>query len=185
MGPAPRRPAAALVAVALWVTACGDGDDGTGEVDVDGGTTMEVSSSDLAAGADVPVRFTCDGEDARPALAWSELPENTAEVVVVVDDPDAPSGTFTHWTVWGLGPSDTPLAGPLPGGATEGTNGFGSVGWRGPCPPRGADPHNYRFRVFAVDAPVDLPSGAQPGDVASAMRDHVLAEGRLTATYGR
>lgn len=185
MGPVPRRRATTVVvAAALCLAGCGGGD-GAGEVDVDGEATMEVSSSDLVTGATVPVRFTCDGEDARPALAWGEPPDGTTEVVVVVDDPDAPGGTFTHWTVWGLDPADTPIGSSLPGGAIEGTNGFGSVGWRGPCPPRGADPHRYRFRVLAVDTPVGLSSGATPDAVDRAIRGHVLAEGHLIATYSR
>lgn len=146
---------------------------------------IEVTSADLQAGGTVPARFTCDGEDAVPALAWSGLPDGTLEVVVVVDDPDAPRGTFTHWTVWGLAPGDTPLGSPLPEHAVEGRTSFGRVGYGGPCPPRGDQPHRYRFRVFAMGVGVDLPGGASPDDLAAAMEDHVLGLGELEVTYGR
>ena len=113
------------------------------------------------------------------------MPDDTGEVALVVDDPDAPNGTFTHWTAWGLAPDATPVAADLPDDVVQGANGFGSVGYRGPCPTPGDDPHHYRFRVLALDTALDLREGADPGEVADAIREHVLAEGRLTATYGR
>lgn len=146
---------------------------------------MQVGSPDLADDGTIPVQFTCDGDDALPALAWTGLPDGTAEIAVVVDDPDAPGGTFTHWTAWGIDPAATPLASDVPRPATQGTNDFGSIGYRGPCPPEGDEPHRYRFRILALDAPLDLPEGASPDEVAAAVDGHVLAEGRLTATYGR
>lgn len=183
----PRDPHPALVvasvAVVLAVTACGRTG---GDPDVDEQeATVEVGSPDLADQGTVPVQFTCDGADSMPAIAWTNLPDDTVEVAIVVDDPDAPNGTFTHWTAWGIDPGDTPLAEDLPRPTVQGTNDFGSVGWRGPCPPPGDDPHRYRFRVFALDAPLRLDEGASPDEVASAMDGHVLGEGLLTATYAR
>lgn len=146
---------------------------------------MNVTSSAISEGSGIPVRFTCDGEDVPPALAWSQTPGEAAAIAVVVDDPDAPGGTFTHWTVWGLRPDDTPLEGELPAGAVEGTNDFREVGYRGPCPPGGDPAHTYRFRVLALRSPLELPRGAGPDEVAAAVEDRLVAEGRLTATYGR
>ena len=177
------RAAIALAAV-LVVTGCSSG----GGVAVGPDTeesTVDVTSPDLADGDEVPTRFTCDGDDVRPAIAWAGLPEGTTTVAVVVDDPDAPNGTFTHWTAWGLDPDATPLRDDLPSATVEGANGFGSAGYRGPCPPRGDSPHHYRFRVLALDTSLDLAAGASPDEVGAAVRDHVLAEGRLTGTYGR
>jgi Raf kinase inhibitor-like YbhB/YbcL family protein len=145
---------------------------------------LDVSSDDLEQGARVPVRFTCEGDDVAPHLAWGNPPEGTVEVVVIVDDPDAPGGTFTHWTVWGLEPGDE-LPGGMSDGAVEGRNDFGSVGYRGPCPPPGDEPHRYRFRVLAVDRPLGLDEGAPPVDVAAALEGHVLGEGVLEARFGR
>lgn len=172
---------AVMVGAAVLAVACG----GRSGIDVDGGATMKVSSSAFSEGDTIPARFTCDGDDARPDLAWSEAPDGAVGIAVVVDDPDAPGGTFTHWTVWGLAPQDSPLEERLPGRATEGTNDFGQVGYRGPCPPSGDAPHTYRFRVLALDSAVDLARGATPSELAEAVSGHVVAEGRLTATYGR
>jgi Raf kinase inhibitor-like YbhB/YbcL family protein len=172
--------AAVLLAVALTVSACDD--DG---VAVDAPDTIVVSSTALSDGGSVPAAHTCDGDDVPPDLSWSEVPPDTVEVVVVVDDPDAPRGTFTHWTVWGLGPAEALADGQLPPAAIEGTNDFDEVGYRGPCPPAGDDAHRYRFRVVAVDAPVDLPEDADPDELAAALEDTVIAHGELTASYGR
>lgn len=180
--PSPR--AAIALAAVLLATGCSSG----GGVAVDPDTedsTVDVTSPDVADGDAIATRFTCDGDDDRPAIAWSGLPDGTTTVAVVVDDPDAPKGTFTHWTAWDLDPDASPLGDVLPATVVEGTNGFGSVGYRGPCPPRGDSPHHYRFRVLALDASLDLAAGASAADVDAAVRGHVLAEGHLTATYGR
>lgn len=172
---------AITAAAVLLAASCG----GDGAVEVGAPRTITVASDDLRDGDLVPVRFTCDGDDVPPELGWEGLPEDTVEVVVVVDDPDAPGGTFAHWTVWGLAGSGGAVAGPLPSSAVEGANDFGTVGYRGPCPPPGDEPHGYRFRVLAVDAPLTVESGAAPEVVAEALDGHVLAEGVLRATYAR
>jgi Raf kinase inhibitor-like YbhB/YbcL family protein len=102
---------------------------------------MPVSTSDDAAAT-----HTCEGEDVSPPLAWSGVPEGTASLALVVDDPDAPSGTFTHWLAWGIDPAASVL-GEGEAAPVEGQNDFGSVGWRGPCPPPGHGPHRYFFRL--------------------------------------
>lgn len=172
------------VAVVGAMVSAGCRDRGDGRLDeFDGAVTVEVRSDDLQDGGEVPVQFTCDGEDVPPSLIWSGLPDGTEQVVVIVDDPDAPGGTFTHWTVWGLTPADS-LEDDVPEHAVEGNNDFGRSGYGGPRPPPG-DPHQYRFRVLALDTAVVLQSGAPPSALADAIDGHVLGEGVLEATFGR
>jgi Raf kinase inhibitor-like YbhB/YbcL family protein len=165
----------------LLLAACG----GDGGVGTDGDAVLEVTSPGVVEGGQVPVEHTCDGTDEPPELAWSAAPSEAEEVLVVVDDPDAPGGTFTHWTVWGLDPDASPLTIPLPAGAIEGTNDFGEVGYRGPCPPEGDEEHGYRFRVIALAQPLELPTAATAEELAGAIEGRVLGEGQLTAVYGR
>jgi Raf kinase inhibitor-like YbhB/YbcL family protein len=168
----------AWTAVVL-LSAC-TGADGIGDAEL----AFEVTSGALVEGAQVPVEHTCDGADEPPDLAWTDVPEEAAQVLVVVDDPGAPDGPFTHWIVWGLDPGAPPLTTPLPAGAIEGTNDCGDVGYGGPCPPEGDQAHTYRFRVIALAQPVRLSEAATVDEVAGAVEE-VLGEGRLTATYGR
>lgn len=183
----------------------GEGDDGDGGEGVDGdatdGTDDGTAESDLSItsaafddGEEIPRRYTADGEDASPPLAFEEVPEEAAALALVVEDPDAPSGVFTHWLLWNV-PADTteiPEGQPtgtetLPdlGGAEQGTNDFGTIGYSGPAPPEDDDPHRYRFRLSALGAELDLPSGAGRGDVVSAVEDERIAEAELAGTYGR
>lgn len=140
---------------------------------------MELTSPAFAAGEPIPAAHTCDGADRPPPLAWSDVPAGTRALALIVDDPDAPRGTWLHWTIWNLPvePHD------LPGAAPQGMNDFGNVGWGGPCPPSGT--HRYFFRLFALDAPLDLPGGATRAELEGAMQDHVLAQAELMGTYRR
>ena len=145
--------------------------------------TMTVSSTAFADGGDLPRRHTCDGEDLSPPLSFSGAPEGTREIALLVEDPDAPSGTFVHWVAWGIDPS----AGALAEGAAApgaGRNGFGRPGYGGPCPPKGPA-HRYIFRAFAVSRRLELKSGASADDLREAMHGSVLAEGSLTGRYAR
>lgn len=144
---------------------------------------LTVTSTAFAEGSALPPRFTCEGDGISPPLAWSAPPPATKSVAVIVEDPDAPSKTFTHWIVYDLAPGVRSLpegAKNAPAGARDGTNDFGKVGYGGPCPPKGT--HHYVFRVFALDATLGLDK-LHASDLASAMNGHVLAEGALTATY--
>jgi Raf kinase inhibitor-like YbhB/YbcL family protein len=145
-----------------------------------------LTSTSIPAGGEIPRRFTCDGEDTSPDLAWSGTPNGTAALALVVDDPDA-SG-FVHWIVYDMTGSDT---GALPLGVSaspdappQGTNDFGSVGWRGPCPPSGE--HRYRFRLYALAAPLRF-GGAPNGRTIRAALDKasVLRTATLDARYRR
>ncbi|MEU1202101.1 YbhB/YbcL family Raf kinase inhibitor-like protein [Streptomyces sp. NPDC005813] len=144
-----------------------------------------VSSPAFADDGTIPRRYTCDGENVSPPLDLSGVPQGAAGLVVLVEDPDAPGGTFVHWTVWGIDPHETALAaGAVPRGAVQGRNGFGKLGYGGPCPPEGKA-HHYVFSVFAADVKPTLPEGAAAGDVKRALAGHVTASGTLVGRYGR
>ena len=187
------RAAAALVVVlaAAVPAGCG-GDDGepleTGAA-VPGFAFVE---SDVAEGESIDPRYTCDGENVSPALAWEGVPEDTAELALVVEDPDAPGGLFTHWLAYGLNPGTTELPAEVPAGrpvdggpvVLQGANDFGDDAFGGPCPP-GGEEHRYVFRLLALDAPTGLDGGASREELLAAAEDHVIGEARLTATYSR
>lgn len=148
--------------------------------------TIQLTSPAFAEGQTIPRPHTCDGEDRSPPLAWSGLPAGTEELALLVDDPDAPRGTFVHWVLWGLDPAASGLAeGEVPDGARRGRNGFGKQGYGGPCPPKGDEPHRYVFTLFAVSEPLTLEAGASAADLKRAVGDKLLAQGRLVGRYGR
>jgi Raf kinase inhibitor-like YbhB/YbcL family protein len=145
--------------------------------------TMTVSSAAFAEGDAIPRRHTCDGEDVSPPLTFSDVPSGTQELALLVEDPDAPGGTFVHWVAWGIDPSGGALAeAAAPPGV--GRNGFGRPGYGGPCPPPGPA-HRYIFTAFAVSQALDLRSGASADDLRRAIHGLVLAEGSLTGRYAR
>lgn len=156
----------------------------------EGGSTVQVTSPAFAAGQPIPDRYTCGGVGESPPLAWQEAPANTAAFALIVDDPDAPGGVFTHWLLYDVPPSVTRIDAGVPGaarladGAAQGTNSFGKTGYGAPCPPAGP-PHHYRFTVYALDAMLGLPPGATARQVQDAVRGHILGEGTLTGTYRR
>jgi Raf kinase inhibitor-like YbhB/YbcL family protein len=144
-----------------------------------------VTSPAFAAGAAIPRRFTCEGENVSPPLAWSGVAAGTAEVALVVDDPDAPRGTYVHWVVTGLDPADGRLAeGTVPPGARQLPNSAGSAAWTGPCPP-GGPAHHYRFTVYALQRPAEAAGNADPEQAVEAIEAAADARGRLVATFGR
>jgi hypothetical protein len=132
----------------------------------------------------IPSRHTCQGEDVSPPLQWTNVPEGTRSLALVVDDPDAPGGVFTHWIAWGLDPA----AEWLGEGASvprEGQNDFGTSGYRGPCPPPGHGRHRYVFRLYALDADLELGAGAAKAGLEQAIEGHVLTMAELVGTYER
>lgn len=135
-------------------------------------------------GQPIPEQYTCEGDDRSPPLAWTEPPDGTRSLALVVDDPDAPRGTFTHWLGWGIAPG----AGGLGEGEAaprEGRNDFGEPGYRGPCPPPGHGPHRYSFRLAALDSEIDLRAGAGKQEFERALDGHVLATAELLGRYER
>jgi len=152
--------------------------------------TLTVSSSAFQEGDKIPAKYTCEGQDISPPLAWSEPPAGTESIALIVDDPDAPGGVFTHWALFNLPPQTTELAeamptqAELPSGARQGKTDFGRAGYGGPCPPPGR-PHRYQFTVYTLDQTLDLKAGASRSELFSAMSGHILAQGRLTGLYQR
>jgi len=153
-------------------------------------TDIRLTSPAFGPGDAIPRQYTGDGQDESPPLRWDHVPAGTKNLAVVCEDPDAPTGLFTHWLAFNLPAAARelgqgfPKEPTLPDGTVQGTNGFGKTGYNGPAPPRGK-PHRYTFRVYALDAPLDLPPGAHRDDLATAMFDHVLGEGQLQGVYGR
>jgi Raf kinase inhibitor-like YbhB/YbcL family protein len=150
---------------------------------------MDLTSSAFRDGGNIPAKYTCDGDGVSPPLAWTGVPPGAQALALIVDDPDAPSGVFTHWVVFGIPPTVDRLAenashGGMPPGAKQGRNSTGKTGWFGPCPPSGT--HHYVFRLYAVNVPFDdLKSGAERSDVENAVHGHVLAETKLMGLYSR
>jgi Raf kinase inhibitor-like YbhB/YbcL family protein len=147
---------------------------------------MKLTSSAFADGAGIPVRYSCDGADRSPPLAWSEAPKGASSLALILADPDAPGGTFVHWTLYDIDPKLTKLAeGAVPSGAIEGENSFGKKGYGGPCPPKGDNPHHYEFAVYSLRDKPQLAAGASPPDVQEQIAKLALARGTLTGTFGR
>jgi Raf kinase inhibitor-like YbhB/YbcL family protein len=138
----------------------------------------------------IPARCTCDGEDRSPALSWDGAPDTTEAFALVVDDPDAPQRVFTHWVLFDLPAAVCELREHLPTtgrpaqGGVQGRNDFGSIGYRGPCPPVGA-PHRYRFTLYALDRPVRLDPGASKRELLQAIEGRIVSQAQLVGTYRR
>jgi Raf kinase inhibitor-like YbhB/YbcL family protein len=150
---------------------------------------LVLTSSAFAAGEPIPAKFSCDGEDVSPALAWGEPPAGTESFALIMDDPDAPAGTWVHWVLFNIPPEARSLPeaiGPDPtraDGSRHGTSSFRSLGYGGPCPPGGT--HRYFFKLYALDVLLDLRPGATVAELEAAMQGHVLAAAELMGTYSR
>lgn len=151
---------------------------------------LSVSSQAFQEGDRIPAKYTCQGQDVSPPLTWGEPPVGTQSFALIMDDPDAPVGVFTHWVIFNI-PSDSrqlaeaiPTQAQLSSGALQGKNDFGRIGYGGPCPPPGR-PHRYQFTLYALDQPLDLKVGASKKQVLDAMQGHILAQGQLMGTYQR
>jgi Raf kinase inhibitor-like YbhB/YbcL family protein len=153
-----------------------------------GAASMTLSSSAFGAGAAIPQQFTCKGADASPALEWSGSPAHTASFAMIMDDPDAPAGTWVHWVLWNFAatarslPQGVPRREQLDDGARQGKNSFEKVGYNGPCPPAGQT-HRYYFRLYALDTKLSLPAGASRDQLDAAMQGHVLAQAEYMGTF--
>lgn len=149
---------------------------------------MIVTSSSFAAEGAIPQQYSCKGEDESPALTWRDAPPKTRTFAIIMDDPDAPAGTWVHWVEWNI-PAAAHQLSPnvakteqLDDGTQQGRNSFGKIGYNGPCPPMGQT-HRYFFRVYALDAKLTLPSGADRAALDEAMKGHVLAESEYMGTF--
>jgi Raf kinase inhibitor-like YbhB/YbcL family protein len=145
---------------------------------------LTLTSPAFADGGNIPRARTCDGQNDSPELQWSGAPANTASYALIVDDPDAPAGTFTHWVLFDIPAAQTALPQGETGIGQPGQNGAGRPGYTGPCPPSGT--HRYFFRLYALDLPtLGLSAGASRDQVVSAMNGHILAQGQLMGRYAR
>ncbi|OQP59892.1 phosphatidylethanolamine-binding protein [Niastella vici] len=140
---------------------------------------LNVHSAAFSQGGQIPEKYSCEGDDINPPLEISNLPAETKTVAIIVEDPDAPHGTFDHWLVWNIPPNEHIAENSRPG--INGTNSFGKTGYGGPCPPSGS--HRYFFKVFAIDTKLDLLAGSHKKELQQAMKGHILAKGELMGHY--
>ncbi len=152
---------------------------------------MEIRSPAFFIGNTIPFKYTCDGDNISPPLQWESPPQGTNSFALILDDPDAPDGTFTHWVVYNL-PADTrelqegvAKHPKLHKGIMQGKNSFGDVGFGGPCPPKKDGAHRYFFKILALDQLLDLPPGASKEQVMAAMEGHVLDAAEVMGRYAR
>lgn len=135
-------------------------------------------------GEKISVKYTCDGDNLNPELKFSGVPAGAKSLALIVDDPDAPSGVFTHWLVWNIKPDTAAIdENSVPAGAVLGKNDAGSNRYLGPCPPSGT--HHYRFKIYALDTVLDLAGSAEKADLEKAMDGHILDQGLLTGVYSK
>ncbi len=149
---------------------------------------FSLTSQVFQQGGTIPAKYTCDGKDVSPPLSWEMVPDGAKSLALIVDDPDAPGGIFTHWVLFNLPaasrslPEGVPKLDRLDGGGIQGKNDFGKKGYNGPCPPR---LHTYRFILYTLDSELNLKPGASRQEVLKAMEGHVLAKAELDGKYGR
>lgn len=146
--------------------------------------TMKLSSTAFEHAGKIPLQYTCDGENMSPDLMFSELPDDTQSLVLVAEDPDAPLGTWLHWSLWNINPKTPVIAeDSVPEEAVQGTTSFNDIGYGGPCPPTGE--HRYIFKGYALDKKLTLGTGASRSDLESAMEGHIIAKAELMGLYKR
>lgn len=149
-----------------------------------GGAKMKISSPAFQEGGAIPEKFSKNGQNVNPELRIEGAPAKAKSLVLIVDDPDAPVGLFTHWLVWNIDPKTTEIAeNSVPKGAVQGTNDFPGRGYDGPQPPSGT--HRYYFKIFALDRMLDLKLGVKRREVDAAMRGHLLAQGESMGRYSK
>lgn len=150
---------------------------------------MTLTSSAFTHGAMIPKDYTCDGKDISPPLSWSDPPEKTQSFALIMDDPDAPMGTWVHWVIYNIPatarglPEGVPKDADLPDGSRQGRNSWRRIGYGGPCPPSGT--HRYFFKLYALDTVLTLASGATKDELLKAMEGHILAQAEFMGRYSR
>lgn len=179
--------------IGMGAVACGgNGDDGAPPGDGNGAPPdvgeMELASAAFQDGGTLPTDYTCDGQEISPPLEWDFGPAGTRSFALILDDPGAPSGAFTHWIFFDIPSHIVGLEAAVPdtaefdNGARQGENDFGDIGYGGPCPPPG-EPHHYRFTIYALDTTLGLEAGATITQLLDAMQGHVLAQAEIVAVY--
>lgn len=151
---------------------------------------FQITTSAFSSGGAIPKNYTCDGPDLSPPLSWKDPPAGTQGFALIADDPDAPAGTWVHWVIYNIPSSAKELregiqkTEQLSDGSLQGRNDFRKIGYGGPCPPAGK-PHRYFFKLYALDAKLNLKPGATKAEVESAIKGHTLAQSELMGKYGR
>jgi Raf kinase inhibitor-like YbhB/YbcL family protein len=181
-----------MIVIAITVVACGGSDSDVQPFDPEISVLGEITFSSPAFddGGDIPVEFTCDGDDTSPPLRWAELPAGTRSVAIILDDPDAPGQIFRHWSVYNI-PSGTHSLSAnqaktpdLKDSTRQSQNSFGGTGYGGPCPPTGQE-HEYLFFIYALSEPLVLEENASPLQVSEALRGRVVGTGSFSGMYAR
>jgi Raf kinase inhibitor-like YbhB/YbcL family protein len=151
---------------------------------------MRLLSDAFSTNGTIPSRYTCDGDNISPPLKWNDVPAETQSLALIVDDPDAPGGTFVHWVVYDISPNTREMPEAIPtgqstlsGSAVQGKNSFETIGYGGPCPPEGM--HHYVFKLYALDCALGLPTESKKADVEAAIEGHILAQSELVGHYER
>ncbi len=142
---------------------------------------LKISSPDFDDNKSIPIQFTCEGEDFAPTLTWQNVPNNTESFTLIMDDPDAPRGTWVHWLVFNMPANSRQLSTEIPEGAIEGVNTWGNSSYGGPCPPTGT--HRYFFKLYALDTTLMLTKQATKQDLESAMEGHILEQTQMIGLY--
>jgi len=148
--------------------------------------TFKLETPAFADGANIPIDFSCEGRDASPELRWSDAPPTARSFALIVDDPDAPGGTFTHWLLFDIPAAAGRLAEGDTATGVSGRNGFGRNGYGGPCPPRGRGAHRYFFKLYALDVDtLNLKAGASRAEIEAAIKGHVIGQAQLMGRFER
>jgi Raf kinase inhibitor-like YbhB/YbcL family protein len=169
-----------------WLVAAGGAD----KLNPKNVMNLQITSTAFSEGQPIPAKYSCEGSDISPPLQWTNAPTNTKSFALIMDDPDAPVGTWVHWVLYDLPanttglPEDVAKTQFVAGNAKQGLNSWPHLCYGGPCPPPGK-PHRYFFKLYALDAMLDLKPGLTKNDLLKAMEGHVLAEGQLMGTYQR
>ncbi len=153
--------------------------------------SMEISSAAFVHESTIPQDYTCGGTNISPPLTWKKAPSQTKSFALIMDDPDAPAGTWVHWVIFNIPKDKNGLAGAVPvmeqlsDGTRQGKNSFRETGYGGPCPPQGHGPHRYFFRLYALDTVLDLPQGANCAVLEAAMKGHILDRAEMMGRFER
>lgn len=151
---------------------------------------MKITTTAFNNGDKIPAQYTCDGTDISPVLKWSEVPKGTQSICLIMYDPDAPKGTWTHWVIYNIPPDvkelaeNTPKTETLSSGALQGTNDFGKIGYNGPCPPTGPE-HRYYFKIYALDTKIAPPAKPNKKQIDDAITGHIIEKTQLMGFYGK
>lgn len=144
---------------------------------------MKIFSTAFENNQNLPSKYTCDAENINPPLTISETPENAKSLVLIVDDPDAPSGDWVHWLVWNIDPKTTAIKENSVPSGTQGQTDFGQNKWDGPCPPSGS--HHYHFKIYALDTMLEIPATFKKAEVEEAMKNHIIDQSETVGIYQR